>query len=230
VLLGLLSDCDDYDAIAMSSVIDVPPGYHQKYFDAGGAMVNPWGGVEAMLTHALSMLLRKPTAHAPMFETREIANSDPGIVDPRMAAEATSMTFLQCVLKGLQRSPRIVVGAPHGTRGLIDVTGISAVVIPNGCVGAPTLAALSQGIPVIAVRENQNVLRNDLTCLPWSNGQFYLVENYWEAAGVIGSLKAGIDPLAVRRPLKYAGVKSGRTDAAFPIAYSVQKEKTNANS
>ena len=34
-----------------------------------------------------------------MFESREIANTDPGIVDPRMAAEAVSMTFLQSTLK-----------------------------------------------------------------------------------------------------------------------------------
>ena len=34
-----------YDAVALSSVIDVPPEYHQGYFDAGGEMVNPWGGV-----------------------------------------------------------------------------------------------------------------------------------------------------------------------------------------
>ena len=29
----------------------------------------------------------------------EIANMDPGVVDSRMAAEALSMTFLQCTLK-----------------------------------------------------------------------------------------------------------------------------------
>ena len=56
-------------------------------------MVNPWGGVEAMLTHALSSTYNIPTAHSPMFESREIANMDPGIVDPRMAAEAVSSDF-----------------------------------------------------------------------------------------------------------------------------------------
>jgi hypothetical protein len=91
----------EYDAIALSSVIDVPAGYHQKYFDSAGNMVNPWGGVEAMLTHMLSTLLDVPTAHSPMFEAQEIANADPGIVDARMAAEAVSYTFLQCTLKGL---------------------------------------------------------------------------------------------------------------------------------
>jgi len=45
---------DEYDAVALSSVINVPVEYHQQYFDNRGAMVNPWGGVEAMLTHAIS--------------------------------------------------------------------------------------------------------------------------------------------------------------------------------
>ena len=71
-------------------------------------MVNPWGGVEAMLTHAISSLFEIPSARSPMHESREIANMDPGVVDSRMAAEAVSTTFLQCTLKGLQRSPRIV--------------------------------------------------------------------------------------------------------------------------
>ncbi len=65
-------------------------------------MVNPWGGVEAIFTHALSLLYGMPTAHSPMIESEEIESIDPGIVDPRMAAEAVSLTFLQSILKGLQ--------------------------------------------------------------------------------------------------------------------------------
>ena len=49
-----------YDAVALSSVIDVPPDFHQGYFDAAGEMVNPWGGVEAMLTHTLSSMYDIP--------------------------------------------------------------------------------------------------------------------------------------------------------------------------
>ena len=67
-----------FDAVAISSQISVPPGYHAEYFDSNGEMVNPWGGVEAMLTHAVSTLLDIPSAHAPMLETQEIANADPG--------------------------------------------------------------------------------------------------------------------------------------------------------
>jgi hypothetical protein len=203
---GLCKVLDDragqYDAVAISSVIDVPQEYHQGYFDAAGAMVNPWGGVEAMLTHALSSMYDFPTAHSPMFESREIANVDPGMVDSRMAAEAVSATFLQCTLKGLQRSPRIMTDARAMNRpDVFTASDLSCLVIPDGCLGLPTLAALEQGIAVVAVTENRNLMRNDLSSLPWARGQFHLVSNYWEAVGVLAAMRAGIDPASVRRPL-----------------------------
>ncbi|MCZ6672443.1 MAG: DUF3326 domain-containing protein [Verrucomicrobia bacterium] len=204
-LFRILEDYrDEYDAVAISSVVDVPHSYHQDYFDRQGEMVNPWGGVEAMLTHAISSLFNVPAAHAPMFESRDIANADPGIVEPRMAAEAVSLTFMQCILKGTQRTPRIVVGDEAIRHpGVLDVSGISCLVIPDGCLGLPTLAALEQGIPVIAVKENQNLMQNDLAALPWAPGQLRTVENYWEAVGVMSALRAGIAPESVRRPLGY---------------------------
>ncbi|UCC30475.1 MAG: DUF3326 domain-containing protein [Phycisphaerales bacterium] len=202
---GLDEHREQYDAVALSSVIDVPHEYHMEYFRSEGKMINPWGGVEAMLTHAISSLYNVPSAHAPMLESREIANMDPGIVDPRMAAEAVSTTFLQCTLKGLQRSPRIVTGHDAIQRpNVITAEDVSCLVIPDGCLGLPTLACLEQGMPVIAVRENRNVMRNDLTALPWAPGQLHVVENYWEAAGIIAALRAGITPESVRRPFPAA--------------------------
>ena len=203
-----------YEAVAISSVIDVPNSYHQEYFELAGTMINPWGGVEAMLTHALSTIYNVPSAHSPMAETRDIANMDPGIVDPRMAAEAVSLTFFQCILKGLQKSPRII--ADPGSTELHDVLtarDIACLVIPDGCIGLPTLAALEQGIPVIAVRENKNLMENDLSSLPWSQDQLYIVDNYWEAAGIMAGLKAGIDPRVVRRPLPPTAVEMRKVGA-----------------
>jgi hypothetical protein len=218
-VLGLLdTHRDEYDAVAISSVITVPASYHGDYFNSEGSMVNPWGGVESMLTHTISSIYNVPSAHSPMLESQEVLDADTGIVDPRMAAEAVSTTFLQSILKGLQKSPRIITDqeALHHP-GVLSASHVSCLVIPDGCLGLPTLAALEQGIPVIAVRENRNLMRNDLTQLPWRPGQLQIVENYWEAVGVMAALKAGIAPGSVRRPINPVTVeRSGAKLAEKP--------------
>ena len=88
------------------------------------------------------------------------------------------------------------------------ITIKTKLVIPDKCIGLPTLAALEQGIPVIAVRENENLMGNDLKALPWSPGQLHLVENYWEAVGVMTALKSGIAPSTLRRPMAATKVKT----------------------
>ena len=191
-----------YDALAITTQIEMPANYHKDYYVARGEMINPWGGVEAIFTHALSSLYDIPAAHAPMEASREVSNQELGIVDPRMAAEAISNAFFMCVLKGLQRAPRIIKDIRVSTPpGVLTAAHVSCLVIPLGCVGIPTLAALEQGIPVIAVRENRNIMKNDIEALPWRRGQLHVVENYWEAVGVMTALKAGVDPATVRRPL-----------------------------
>jgi hypothetical protein len=192
----------EYDAVAISSIVDLPFSCHADYFKGGGAMINPWGGVEAMLTHAVTWLFGVPSAHAPTAESLRLITEDYGVVDPRMAAEDISVTFLFCALKGLQRSPRIVTDPSllH-RRGVLNAGDISCLVIPDRCIGLPTLAALGQGIQVIAVRENENLMQNDLTQLPWAPGQLHIADNYLEAAGVLTALRQGLLPSSVRRPL-----------------------------
>jgi hypothetical protein len=207
---GIREYLREADAVAVSSVIAVPPEFHQDYFDSAGGMVNPWGGVEAIFTHALSLLYGKPSAHSPMIESEEIESIDPGIVDPRMAAEAVSLTFLQSILKGLRRSPRIVTDPTEmQSASCVTARDISCVVIPDCCVGLPVLAALEQGISVIAVRDPSHLMSNDLAALPWAPGQFTSVENYFEAVGVLCAHKAGIALDALRRPIQPAPVVEG---------------------
>ena len=196
----------EYDAVAIHSQIQVPDAFHMQYFESQGEIVNPWGGVEAMLTHTLSMLFNVPSAHAPMIGSWQIANMVTGVVDPRMSAEAISNCYLHCVLKGLHRSPRIVTTTP-GLPGLLSCADVSCLVIPDGCLGLPTLAAMYQGIPVIAVRNNRNLMRNDLTELPFAPGKLFIVDNYLEAAGVMTALRAGVTLESVRRPLKHTTVE-----------------------
>ncbi len=193
----------DFDAVAIASKIDISKGLYKEYFESDGTIINPWGGVEAMLTHSISMLFNVPSAHAPMAEDMEEALALFGIVDPRMAAEAESTCFLHCVLKGLHRSPKIITDRMLFTHPeVLTAADISCLVIPDKCVGLPTLAALEQGIPVIAVIENRNRMENDLGALPFAPGKLFIVENYLEAVGIMTALKAGVTPSSVRRPLE----------------------------
>ena len=188
---------NDYDAVALSTFIRVPKYFHEKYFKDSD-MVNAWGGIEAMLTHSIAEIFNIPCAHSPMMTSKEVMNTDLGIVDPRKAPETSSVTYLHCILKGLHRAPRIV---PFD-KGL-TLEDISCVIIPDGCIGLPVLACLTNNIPVIAVKENKNNMQNNLENLPFKKDRLFIVDNYLEAAGVMNSLKAGVSPESVRRPIKH---------------------------
>jgi CBS domain-containing protein len=196
----------EYDSVAITSIIKIPSrALHKQYFESNGKMINPWGGVEAIFTHTISSLLNVQSAHSPMIEDQLVSNMDVGVVDARQAAEAISFTYMQCILKGLQRAPRIVADRDAmRLPGVITAADVSCLVIPGGCIGLPTLAALEQGIPVIAVRENTNIMKNDLTTLPWARNQLYIVENYLEALGVMAALKSGVAIDTLKRPLANA--------------------------
>jgi hypothetical protein len=210
---------NEYDAVALSSVIRVPERFHKDYYVDD--MINPWGGVEAMLTHTISLMFEVPSAHSPMLESRSILDLELGVVDPRKAAEIISVTFLHSVLKGLHKSPRIVSSSTMSQPNVLTATDVSCLIIPDGCVGLPTLAALEQGIPVIAVRENRNHMENKLENLPFLPGKLFMVDNYLEAIGVISAMKAGVDVSSVRRPLDHTVVSEYRSSHAnyiMPVA------------
>ncbi len=192
-----------YDTVALATKITPHIDtleLHKQYFGEGGA--NPWGGVEAVLTHTISTALDVPAAHAPTMSSEVLKTQSWGVVEPRKAAEIISTTYLFCVLKGLNRAPRVVAPAINTyDPSVVSVEDISALVIPDGCVGLPTLAAVEQGIPVIAVRGNRNLMKNDLKQLPFRRGQLMYADNYFEAAGLLSAIKAGVAYDAVVRPM-----------------------------
>ena len=192
----------EYDAVALSTLISVPPDYHIEYFKRDSSLtVNPWGGVEAMLTHAVSAIFDVPSAHSPMMNSGEVMNLSVGITDPRKAAEAVSTTYLHCVLKGLHRAPRIVPGMVSGA-GLLNVQDISCVVIPDGCLGLPVLTAIENDIPVIAVQDS-HVAGNSFSELDLPKGKILFANNYLEAAGIASALKAGVALDSIKRPMSW---------------------------
>ena len=204
-LLDVLRDKrGTYDAIALATRITPhidTVELHRSYFGEGGP--NPWGGVEAVLTHLISTMLDVPAAHAPTMSSEALRTESWGVVEPRKAAEVISTTYLFCVLKGLNKAPQVLVG-PTGVYdpSVLTAEDVSALVIPDGCVGLPTLAAVEQGIPVVAVRANSNLMRNDLKSLPFRPGQLHYAANYYEAAGILSAMKAGVAPAAIVRPMQ----------------------------
>ena len=203
----------EYDAVALTSLINVPEHFHRDYFLRDLNLTNPWGGVEAMLTHTISMFFDVPSAHSPMMPSREVMELDVGVVDPRKSAEAVSTTYLHCTMKGLHRSPRILADAPsYGAPGVLTASDVSCLVIPQGCVGLPTLAALEQGITVIAVRENKNCMMNRLEDLPFQPDKLFVVDNYFEAVGLMIAIKEGVAADTVRRPLADTRVETNRAE------------------
>jgi hypothetical protein len=195
------------DAVALATKIDVDRKLATKYFYSKGEMVNPWGGVEAMLTHSISSIFNLPSAHAPMAANIEDVSEVFGIVDARMSAEAISTAFVHCVFKGLHKSPRIITDRKSFTRSsVMTAEDISCLIIPDGCIGIPTLAAIEQGIPVIAVTENKNRMKNDLSKYPFTQDKLYIVSSYLEAAGVMLALKNGVSVSSVKRPLANTNV------------------------
>lgn len=205
-LMDLLQNYKDpYDAVAISSVIDTPSGTDIKYFKDFGECVNPWGGVEAMLTHSITDRFDVPSAHAPMLPDEKNLYDHFGIVDPRKAAETISTSFLYCVLKGLHKSPRIIMKEDSLFSTSLSAKDISCLVLPENCIGLPTLAAVRQNIPIIVVKNNTNSMKNDLF-LREESPTFFIVDNYLEAAGIMVSLKEGICLNSIRRPISLTNI------------------------
>lgn len=188
----------EFDALAIHTPIEVERDVALSYYKNGG--INPWGGVEAKASKLIANELNKPVAHAPLentsLEDEELYFIFNKVLDPRLSAEAISNCHLHSVLKGLFKAPRIGKG--------LSVKEVDFLVTPVNCVGRPHEACMDRNIPIIAVKENKNCLNDEMP------DEFILVENYWEAVGIIQAMKIGISPESVRRPLAYTTVHKSK--------------------
>lgn len=205
ILAAAVAAEETVDALAITSEIEVSPALRRDYY-AGKPIANPWGGVEATLTHAVTSVASLPAAHAPMLTSWANTRLD-GPVDPRDAAEVISTAYLCSVLHGLAAAPRPIAADQPPAVGAIErltLEDVAAVVLPAGAMGGiPAFAALAQGIPIIAVTENEtlspiridDLVRGDLA------PEVYIAANYVEAAGLLLMLRERIGHDTVRRPL-----------------------------
>jgi len=189
---------DDYDSFILYTLLN---GDTQELLDdyySEKNMANPWGSAESLLTHTISNLYDIPCAHAPVLE-KMFLEYPFEIVDPRKTPEILSTTELFCTIKGMYLTPKIVT--PTYESGIITNRNISALVTPDRCIGLPLIAALEQNIPVVAIEDETNLMKNDLDLLPWNDNQFFKAKSYLEAAGILLALKSGISPYSLKRPI-----------------------------
>jgi hypothetical protein len=161
-----------------------------------GQGVDPIGGIEGILSHLVVSELGIPCANAPVFDWEKAKPVLDEVLDPRTAAEFIAPTFLPCVLTGLTQAPAMVPVSQMQARDFSS-RELSALVVPaNTLGGQPVLAALSQGIPILAVESNQSVLSvtpNLFEALPDPRRQLIrLVRSYEEAAGVLQAMRLGL--------------------------------------
>ena len=137
------------ETIAVVCKFEEPP--EDNYQDGEG--VDIVGGVEAVISHYLTRELKVPVVHSPAFEDITISKE---IVNPKVAAEYITPTFLPCILLGLSNAPLI---SYEKVEHYIGVESLKALIMPYNSLGASiVLDAISKNIRVYAVKENSSVL------------------------------------------------------------------------
>lgn len=116
-----------------------------------GHGVDPIGGLEAIISHSIISKYNIMAVHAPLLPIELPEQIDN--IDPRVASETSSFTFLPSILYGLSRSPDIT----DKSRGNLSIDNIDFVVVPHNCFGNPVvLEAIKRGITVYSIKENTN--------------------------------------------------------------------------
>ncbi len=186
----------------------------EAYRQAQG--VDPLAGAEAVISHLVVRTFKIPCAHAPALAPLPLEPT----ISARSAAEEIGYTFLSCVLAGLSRAPQFVntlrssdgsavdhsaagnsavnnsavnnsaVNNIGSHRGLIEVSEVDAVVMPETAFGGSAVMSLAhRAAQVIAVRENTTTM----AVTPKDLGiQAITVNTYLEAVGAIAAYKAGV--------------------------------------
>ncbi len=159
---------------------------------------DPIGIIEAKISHLVSSIFIKPSAHAPII--RKAKNSTPQKVSAKVAAEYLSDSFLASVFKCLQYSPQIIpLDAAHkilsniytnaadlGLKrkpGDIVVSDLANLVMPFDCCNStPAIESHRHEITVLCVKNNTTNLDEPATMF---NIPHRVVNNYLEAAGFL---------------------------------------------
>ena len=198
-------------ATAIAVVTRFPDVVEEGLLDAyrQGKGIDICAGAEAVISHLLTKFLCVPCAHAPALSSLPLQDA----LDPRIAGEELGHTFLPCVLVGLSRAPDLLrfnqedLPSTFKSSELLCVDQVGAVIAPEGALGSePVLTCLERKIPLIVV-SNPNVLNVSSKLIELKGDktknkmQVFHANNYLEAAGLILSLRDGININSLYRPI-----------------------------
>ncbi|MEB3244893.1 MAG: DUF3326 domain-containing protein [Vampirovibrionales bacterium] len=188
-------------AIAICSWLDpmIQAAGDAEHAYQAGTGVDPIGGLEAILSHSVTQTLNLPCANAPVLSLQTAQPETEKHLPGKVAAEFITPTFLPCVLQGLAQAPQpVLITKAHAQD--LRAEALDALITPYNCLGGPGLLSVLQHgkTRVIAVHSNSTVLNVTSEALnafmPQAQAalsQVIHVQNYYEAVGVLQSLKMG---------------------------------------
>ena len=182
---------------AIAIVTKFPDNLDNKEIDLyrKGKGVDSIAGVESVISHLISKYLKVPCAHAPAIAQIDIEEN----LDPRAASEEIGFTFLPSVLIGLNKAPNLIELPTADKKINLYPDQIEAIVVPNGALGGEAvMASMERGVNIISVK-NKSALNVFNNYLNYPN--FTEVNNYFEAAGLLLSIREGINPKSIQRPI-----------------------------
>ena len=181
---------------AIAIVADFPDQESKDNVDLyrKGKGVDFIAGVEAVISHLISKFLKVPCAHSPSLKPIGIEYE----LDPRAAAEEIGYTFLPSVLIGLSKAPDLIEIRDYSLPDDINPYQVETIVVPSGALGGESvLAFFERGLNVVAVRNMSSI---NVDHKYFNYPKLFQVDNYLEAAGLLLSLRKGINFESVIRP------------------------------
>lgn len=155
-----------------------------------GKGVDPIGGIEAIISHAVSAATGLVSAHAPVLTDLEEVNLS--TISPVSASEYIAKTFLPSVVNGLRFAPKI-----GNSR---SFTNVAKIVCPCNAFGSPGVFYSNEIFGnVTLVRENKSCL--DVNARDFDI-DFKIANSYVDLIDKKMIESAGIDVSVLERPLK----------------------------
>ena len=181
-------------SIAICAIIpDLP--LNNEYISGRG--VDPIGGVESIISHAVSSVTGLVSAHAPVLLSKE--KVDYSKISPVSAGEYVAQTFLPSVINGLRYAPRVVLPKDSQNDDILSFNNISKLIVPSSAFGSAGVLFLNEiSDKVVLVKENRTCLEvhpEDISM------DFNLIANYRSIIDKKAFDELGIEPEIFKRPL-----------------------------